>query len=247
MTSAVGDADRVPDVATVDELQDALGVRLDDTALLRRALVHRSWSFEHGHVPTNERLEFLGDAVLSLAVAQRLLVLLPDEDEGRLARLRAHLVSEPELADVARGLGLGPHLLLGRGEAASGGADKDSLLSDALEAVLGAVHTTCGWDVADALVLRLVGPRLEELLEDGLVLDHKTALQEWLVAAGRGTPAYTSQAEGPDHAQRFTVHVADGQGIGLASGTGSSKKRAEKAAARAAWRSLRARVDDTHR
>jgi len=225
----------------VAELRRRLDVPGVDDTLVARALVHRSWSFEHGRVPNNERLEFLGDAVLSLAVAQRLFALLPDVAEGRLAKVRAHVVSEPELAEVARDLGLGELVLLGRGEAASGGADKDSILSDCLEAVLGAVHLSAGWDVARPLVDRLVGPRLDAVLDDDLVLDHKTALQELLVAGDRGQPVYAHSAEGPDHAQRFSVTVHDAAGTPLGSGVGTSKKRAEQAAARAAWRSLRGR------
>lgn len=226
----------------VAELRRRLDVAGVEDDLLSRALVHRSWSFEHGRVQTNERLEFLGDAVLSLAVAQRLFTQLPDVAEGRLAKVRAHVVSEPELAEVARDLGLGELVLLGRGEAASGGADKDSILSDCFEAVLGAVHVSAGWEAARRLVDRLVGPRLDAVLDDDLVLDHKTALQELLVASDRGQPRYGHSAEGPDHAQRFTVTVHDGSGAPLGTGAGTSKKRAEQAAARAAWRSLRGRA-----
>jgi ribonuclease-3 len=214
-----------------------LGLDLAADGLLARALVHRSWAFEHGGIVPNERLEFLGDAVLSLAVAEALYAWLPHDHEGKLAKVRGQAVRESELADVGRAIGLGSHVLLGVGEAASGGSDKDSILADAFEAVLGAVHAEGGWQASRSLVEQLMGERLRMLANGEAILDHKTALQEWLASEGRGEPTYRWTAEGPDHAKTFTAEaVVGGEVLGI--GTGTSKKRAEESAAAFAWRSL---------
>jgi ribonuclease-3 len=224
-------------VAEATALADRAGLPVDGDGLLARALVHRSWAYEQGGVVPNERLEFLGDAVLSLAVAEALYSALPDDQEGTLARVRGQAVRESELADAARRIGLGDHVLLGVGEAASGGADKDSILADAFEAVLGAVHLEAGWETARRLIDGLMGDRLHALASGDTILDHKTALQELLARGDGPEPVYTWTADGPDHAKTFTA-VVSLDDVAMGSGSGTSRKRAEEAAAAAAWRRL---------
>jgi ribonuclease-3 len=220
-------------------LHDALGVVLPGD-LLRLALTHRSFAYENGGLPTNERLEFLGDSVLGLVVTDELYRSQPDLPEGQLAKLRASVVNMTSLAGVARRLGaggLGPHLLLGRGEETTGGRDKDSILADALEALLGAVHLGCGLDTAAAIVHRLFDPMLVEAATRGAGLDWKTSLQELGAARGLGPPTYDIQDEGPDHAKTFAAAVLLA-GTVHGRGTGRTKKAAEQEAAEAAWRAL---------
>ena len=224
-----------------DWLRDALGVTLPG-GLLALALTHRSWAYEHGGLPTNERLEFLGDSVLGLVVTDELYRSQPDRPEGQLAKLRASVVNMTSLAGVARGLGdggIGPHLLLGRGEETTGGRDKDSILADAFEALLGAVHLGAGLDTAAAIVHRLFDPLLVESAGLGAGLDWKTSLQELGAALGLGAPVYRVESEGPDHAKSFTATVllADEP---RGAGHGRSKKAAEQMAAQDAWRALSA-------
>lgn len=237
-----GDDIDVPDEAAEQaaSLADSLGLDVPADGYLARALVHRSWAFEQGGVTPNERLEFLGDAVLSLVVAEVLFAALPDGNEGQLAQVRAQAVRESELAAAGRRIGLGPHVLLGVGEAASGGADKDSILADAFEALLGAVYLEAGWQTAHALILDVLGERLELLATGEAILDHKTALQELLAGGDHGELRYSFSSSGPDHAPTFTVEASVGSEV-LGSGVGSSKKRAEEAAAAQAWRTLRDR------
>jgi ribonuclease-3 len=215
--------------------------------LLDQALVHRSWSYENGGAPTNERLEFLGDAVLGLVVTDELYHRHPDLPEGRLAKLRAAVVNMRALAGVARGLDLGSCVLLGRGEEATGGRDKDSILADTTEAVIGAAYLSCGPDAARGLVLRLVGELLDSSADLGAGLDWKTSLQE--LGSSRGLPevGYATSESGPDHAKTFTatVHLSGAPGEVPAvtgRGDGRSKKEAEQAAAADAWRALSAAV-----
>jgi ribonuclease III len=220
-------------------LRDALGVELPDD-LLYLALTHRSYAYEHGGLPTNERLEFLGDSVLGLVVTDELYRGHPDLPEGQLAKLRASVVNMTSLAKVARSLGdggIGPHLLLGRGEQTTGGRDKDSILADALEALLGAVHLGLGLDTAFELVHRLFDPLLAESATRGAALDWKTSLQELGAAKGLGAPTYLVQDDGPDHAKTFTAAVllTDTE---YGRGTGRTKKAAEQEAAETAWRAL---------
>lgn len=214
-------------------LAATLGVDIGDERWLQRALVHRSWSFEHGGVPTNERLEFLGDAVLGLVATDAIFHRETGAEEGRLAKVRSATVRTDSLADLARELRLGEYVLLGRGEEATGGADKASILADTFEAVLGAVYVDRGWEVASALIRRLLADRLDAVTEPGAALDAKTALQERTAAASLGMPRYEVTGTGPDHERVFTatVIVAD-QPAG--SGTGRNKKIAEQAAAREA-------------
>ncbi|MFO8075134.1 MAG: ribonuclease III [Actinomycetota bacterium] len=226
--------------AEASALEHALGVRFADGALLDLALAHRSWAFEAGGQPTNERLEFLGDAVLGLVITDRVYRALPEASEGRLAKLRAATVSATTLASVARGLGVGEAVKLGRGEEQSGGRDKDSILADTLEALIGAVYLDRGLDEATGLVHRLFDGIVDELRSAKGALDFKTALQELSAAELSTLPAYELSEEGPDHEKRFTAVVRVG-GEALGSGQGRSKKEAEQAAARQALDALAAR------
>ncbi|HEY9388256.1 MAG TPA: ribonuclease III [Mycobacteriales bacterium] len=222
----------------------ALGVSLEPR-LLERALTHRSYAYEHGGLPTNERLEFLGDAVLGLVVTDALFQRHPDLPEGQLAKLRASVVNMRALADVARTLGpggLGAHLRLGRGEEVTRGRDKASILADTLEAVLGAVYLDHGLDTAGKVVHRLFDPVMADAAQRGAGLDWKTSLQELTAATALGVPEYSVSEEGPDHEKHFTaiVRVA---GEVLGSGVGRSKKQAEQMAAEAAWKILKERTE----
>ncbi|BBZ75086.1 ribonuclease 3 [Mycolicibacterium anyangense] len=218
---------------------DALGVELPED-LLTLALTHRSYAYEHGGLPTNERLEFLGDAVLGLTVTDELFHRHPERTEGDLAKLRASVVNTQALADVARGLtgeGLGAHLLLGRGEMNTGGADKSSILADGMESLLGAVYLHHGIEVARDVILRLFGALLDTAPTLGAGLDWKTSLQELTAARNLGPPSYVVTSTGPDHDKEFTavVVVMDTE---YGSGVGRSKKEAEQRAAAAAWNAL---------
>ncbi len=220
-------------------LTDKLGVDLDPE-LLSVALTHRSFAYENGGIPHNERLEFLGDSILGQAVTVHLFVSHPDLEEGALAKRRASVVSTVALAEVARGIGLGDHLRLGRGEDQTGGRDKDSILADTMEAVIGATYLSAGPDAATALVLRLVAPLMADPDRYGAAMDPKTSLQELAARLGLSAPVYAVTAEGPDHNRVFTATVAVGTTSG--SGVGSSKKHAEMAAALTLWRTLSARA-----
>jgi ribonuclease-3 len=206
---------------------------------LTLALTHRSYAYEHGGIPNNERLEFLGDSILGQAVTVMLYRQHPGLDEGDLAKRRASLVSSVALAEVARTIGLGEYLLLGRGEAASGGAAKPSILADTVEAVIGAVYLDAGDDAATALVLRLIEPLLEDPDRFGAAMDPKTSLQEAAAQHGAPAPVYVVTNSGPDHNKVFhaTVEVP---GLIAATGDGTSKKHAEMSAALQAWTQLNA-------
>ena len=224
---------------SADQLLDKLGVQLD-AELVVLALTHRSFAHENGGLPTNERLEFLGDTVLGLVVTEALYRRHPDVAEGELAKMRAATVSQRALAGVARDLGLGAFVLLGKGERATGGADKDSILSDTLEAIFGVVYLSHGLEVARTLVERLVGPTLEAAAELGAGLDWKTSLQELTARLSLGAPVYEVEGEGPDHDRVFTARiVVDGETWGT--GQGHAKKIAEQIAAQAAFEALSAR------
>jgi ribonuclease-3 len=222
------------------ELEAHLQIALDP-ALLERALTHRSFAYENGGLPTNERLEFLGDAVLGLVVTDTLYRAHPELPEGQLAKLRSAVVNARALADVGRELDLGSHIRLGRGEETTGGRDKSSILADTVEAVIGAVYIGSGLAAADAFVHRVFDPLIEAAAQLGAGLDWKTSLQELTANSGLGVPDYLIADHGPDHEKTFTavVRVA-GQDRGR--GSGRSKKEAEQQAAAAAWSSLR--VDD---
>jgi len=227
-----------PGQAAADALAERLGVVVDPELLIL-ALTHRSFAYEAGGLPTNERLEFLGDSVLGVVVTDRLYRDHPDLPEGELAKMRAASVSQRALAKVARELELGPCILLGKGETATGGADKDSILCDSLEAVFGAVYLTHGIETSRDVILRLVGPTLVAAASSGVALDWKTSLQEACAVRGMSAPTYTAEGTGPDHERTFTATVTvDGEVRGT--GTGSAKKHAEQAAAEAAYATITA-------
>lgn len=226
---------------TAAQLAQQLGVHLDPE-LLVLALTHRSFAHEAGGIPTNERLEFLGDTVLGLVVTEDLYRRHPSQSEGELAKMRAATVSQRALAEVARTLDLGSYVLLGKGELATGGRDKDSILSDTLEALFGAVYLSHGLETSREIVMRLVGPRLAQAADLGAGLDWKTSLQELTAALGMGAPTYQVTSAGPDHAREFTADaVVAGDVYGT--GTGTAKKLAEQRAAELAWTTLRERAD----
>lgn len=207
-----------------------------DPSLLELALTHRSWAFEHGGAPHNERLEFLGDSILGQAVTVKLFNDYPDLDEGELSRRRAALVSSVALAEVARGIGLGDYVKLGVGEQRSGGNDKESILADTVEAVIGAVYLSSDAEVAAAFVRELLAPLFTDPERFTISLDPKTSIQEEADARGVPRPSYAITAEGPDHGRRYTatVLIAGVTGTGM----GISKKAAELAAARHAIEQL---------
>lgn len=220
-------------MASADALTSRLGIQLDPD-LLVLALTHRSFAYENGGLPSNERLEFLGDSVLGLVVTDRLYRDHPDLPEGELAKIRAATVSQRALAVVAREIGLGSYVLLGRGETSTGGADKDSILCDTLEAVFGAIYLAHGIEVARNVILDLVGPSLVTAANAGVALDWKTSLQEACAAAGLGLPVYEVTGEGPDHSRVFTARVVV-DGVVRSEGTGTAKKLAEQEAAERAF------------
>ncbi|MCX7522102.1 ribonuclease III [Microbacterium sp. STN6] len=213
-----------------------LGVEFDP-ALLELALTHRSYAYEHGGIPHNERLEFLGDSILGQAVTVKLFRENPDLDEGDLAKRRASLVSTVALAQIARVIGLGDYIRLGRGEDQSGGRSKASILADTVEAVIGATYLGAGADAATSLVLRLIEPLLADPSRFGAAMDPKTSLQEAAAAHGGSNPVYAVTNTGPDHNKTFHATVTV-PGLVSATGAGSSKKQAEMAAALEAWTTL---------
>ena len=226
----------------VEALVYRWGPRIDPD-LLDLSLTHRSFAHENGGLPTNERLEFLGDSVLGIVVTEYLYRAHPDVPEGQLAKMRAATVSEPALAAVARDLGLGEFIKLGKGEALSGGRDKDSILADTLEALIGATYLTQGLEPARAVIERLVARFLRSARTRGAGLDWKTSLQELTAAHGLGNPHYEVEGVGPDHERVFTAQaIVDGETLG--EGTGTSKKLAEHEAAEAAYASILASRGD---
>ena len=222
--------------ARIEALAKALGISVSHD-LLEQALTHRSFAYENGGLPHNERLEFLGDSILGQAVTVMLYNENPSLDEGELAKRRASLVSSVALAQVARTIGLGEHIRLGRGEELTGGSDKGSILADTVEAVIGAVFLDCGPVEATAFVLRLIRPLLEDPERFGAAMDPKTSLQELSARMGKGLPTYLITDSGPDHSKRFHAVVLLA-GHEVASGDGTSKKQAEMAAALEAWTTL---------
>nr|WP_233613433.1 ribonuclease III [Leucobacter edaphi] len=198
--------------------------------MLELALTHRSWAYENGGTPHNERLEFLGDSILGQAVTVKLYGDYPELPEGELAKRRAALVSTAALAEVARGLGLGASLRLGKGEKQTGGRDKDSILADTVEAVIGAVFLSTDPATANRFVLDLVAPLLDDPNRFTTALDPKTSLQKEAARRGLPHPPYETEGSGPDHDRRYVSRVTlDGV---TGKGRGTSKKAAELAAAR---------------
>lgn len=214
-----------------------------DKPLLVRALIHRSYAYEHGGLPNNERLEFLGDSVLGLVVTDSLYAAHPDLAEGQLAKLRAAVVNMRALADVARTMGLGDYIFLGRGEESTGGRDKASILADTMEAVIAAVYLSGGLPAATTFVHRLLDPLMELSASLGAGLDWKTSLQELSASGSLGGPEYRVTEEGPDHKKSFHAAVKVGWEL-MGSGSGSSKKEAEQMAAEVAWTELNRRAKE---
>ncbi|MFW6598341.1 ribonuclease III [Propionibacteriaceae bacterium Y2011] len=215
-----------------------LGIELTPEQL-GLAFIHRSYAYENGGLATNERLEFLGDAVLGVVVTEHLYLTHPDLSEGQLARLRAAVVNARALAGVARNLGLGSQLKLGKGEEATGGRDKTSILADTTEAVIGAIHLGAGADAAARFVRRLFDPLTDRAATLGAGLDWKTSLQEQASLAGLTVPHYVVTAEGPDHAKKFEAVVHIGDHV-FGPGAGTNKKQAEQQAAQLAFEEVRA-------
>lgn len=229
MTEGVG-APSDDGAAARKTLEARLGTSFLDPGFLDVALTHRSYAYEHDVLETNERLEFLGDAILNLCVTDLLYERFPDYLEGDLAKLRASLVSEPALAEVASELGLGPAVRLGRGEKLSGGGSKPSIMADALEAVLGAMYLDRGIDGVREVVKHLFGSRVEDAVGKEIPKDAKTRLQEIVTRAHGILPRYRVMGSGPDHAKRFQAEVYVNDEF-RGRGEGRSKKEAEQAAA----------------
>lgn len=234
MSATDGGSRPVADRASRDDLFAAIGYAPLDLALLEQAFNHRSWCAEHAEDASNERLEFLGDSVLGFLVADLVYRSEPDLDEGALTDVRKAVVNSVCLAEVAIEHRFGDHLRLGKGEEQSGGREKPSILADAVEAVLGAVYLDGGIEAARAVVVQLLGERIQAAVDDGgRNQDHKSRLQEELATVTEETAVYSFEATGPDHARHFTVTVSAG-GRRLGVGVGRSKKQAEQQAARAA-------------
>lgn len=208
-----------------------------DAQLFRLSFTHRSFAYEHGGLQSNERLEFLGDAVLQIVVTEHIYRTYPELSEGQLAKLRASVVSAVALAEVARDLQLAEHLLLGKGEMSTNGRDKTSILADTMEAVIGAVHLSAGSDASARFVHRIFDPLIADSEATGDYADHKTVLQELCAQRGWGLPRYDVSGAGPDHQRSFTAQVVV-NGERLGEGRAPSKKRAEQIAARLAVQEL---------
>jgi ribonuclease-3 len=240
MNAAGVSAARGAQKGSLAALQQVLGLRIDED-LLQLALTHRSFAYENGGLPTNERLEFLGDSILGQAVTVMLYRDFPLLPEGDLAKRRASLVSTTALAEIARGIGLGDFVRLGKGETLTGGRDKSSILADTVEALIGAAYLDTGVESATALVLRLIQPMLADPGHFGISMDPKTSLQETAARLGAGVPVYSVAESGPDHSKVFIATVTVGSSV-TATGEGTSKKHAEMAAALDAWTRLRTRT-----
>ena len=216
-----------------EELLKRLGINLDSETL-HLSLTHRSYSYENGGIPTNERLEFLGDSILGFCVAEHLYKSFPDLAEGDLAKRRAAVVSTRALASIARELEIGKHILLGRGESQSNGADKSSILADTMEALIGAVYLSHGMDEARQMVMRFIGPLLSDPLLLGAATDWKTVIQEEVAATKNGEMRYAVTGSGPDHARSYVAELLIADKV-YGTGSGPSKKEAEQEAAHNTW------------
>lgn len=225
------------DESMLAELEGIVGHRFVDRGILRNALVHRSWIAESDEVDSNERLEFLGDAVLGWVVADLAFHRLGDMPESKLTDLRKSVVNAFALGDVARSLGLGRFLFLGKGEDAAGGRDKTSILADAFEAVIGALYLDGGAAVARAFVERTIVPLIEDVIPRLETIDHKSMLQELAARRQLAPPRYETDGVGPDHDKEFTASAIIGERR-LGSGSGRTKKAAEQIAAREAYERL---------
>lgn len=218
-------------------LDEKLGVVIEPS-LLELAFTHRSFAYESASKETNERLEFLGDSVLGLIVTEELYKRYPEFDESRLSPLRSGVVNMRALADIARELDLGKYIRLGKGEEVTGGRDKNSLLADALEAVIGAIYLQFGFEICTQIVRRLISATMDSAVARGAGLDGKTALQELVATLNKGVPEYIVSEEGPDHDKNFTA-VAMVAGVSVSEGVGKSKREAEQIAARIAYEALK--------
>lgn len=225
-----------PEDTPASQLETSLGYRFSDQTVLQAALTHRSFQAENTDVSDNERLEFLGDAVLGLSVTTYLYSAFPSMSEGEMAKVRAASVSKDELTAVAAEVGLHDHLRLGRGEEVTGGRTKSSILANAMEAVIGAIYLDSNLEEASAVVLSLWVERIRERAQRPGGADHKTRLQEVLAAGGR-FPNYVVEASGPDHRKEFHAEVQVGGKV-RGTGSGASKREAEQEAARAALTGL---------
>lgn len=231
-----------PSLTTLrDYLNGVIGTPVDDE-VLERALTHRSYAYENGGLPNNERLEFLGDAVLGLVITDTLYAAHPDLPEGQLAKLRASVVNMRALADVGRTIDVGGYVRLGRGEETTGGRDKASILADTMEAIIGTIYLSGGLRAAAEFVHHLFDPLLATAAGLGAGLDWKTSLQELCSAGSLGAPDYRLVESGPDHEKSFVAAVLVAHEV-LGEGAGRSKKEAEQAAAEQAWVELAARRD----
>ncbi|PQZ92264.1 ribonuclease III [Arthrobacter sp. MYb227] len=223
---------------STEELLKRLGVNIDSETL-RLALTHRSYAYEHGGIPTNERLEFLGDSVLGFAVTDHLYRQYPDLPEGDLAKRRSAVVSTRALAGIARSIGIGEFILLGQGEKLTNGKDKSSILADTMESLIGATFLNHGIEIARQLVMRLVAPLLQDVEVLGAGTDWKTAIQEVAAARKLGTIEYKVTGSGPDHARTYVAVLHIG-GKPYGQGTGPSKKEAEQESASISWNMVNA-------
>ena len=217
-------------------LTEKLGVEVKDE-FLELAFTHRSFAYENGALETNERLEFLGDSVLGLIVTEELYTRYPELDESRLSPLRSGIVNMRALADIARSLDLGQYIRLGKGEEVTNGRDKNSLLADALEALIGAIYLDKGFAESTRVVRLLIAHTLEEAMSKGAGIDGKSALQELVASLNKGTLEYLVSESGPDHDKSFLA-VAMVGGEAIAEGNGKSKREAEQSAARSAFEAL---------
>ena len=235
-----GSASQRPVDRLAARLFEVVDSTIDETLLLR-ALTHRSYAYENGGLPNNERLEFLGDSVLGLVVTDSLYAAHPDLAEGQLAKLRAAVVNMRALAEVARTLGLGDYIFLGRGEQSTGGSDKASILADTMEAVIATVYLSAGLPAATTFVHHLLDPLMKSSASLGAGLDWKTSLQELTASGSLGVPEYRVTEEGPDHQKSFHAESLVGSEL-MGSGLGTSKKEAEQRAAQVAWTELHRRA-----
>ncbi len=227
-------------MANLASLQQILGVSFNDTSLLQQALVHSSYTNENpGAAPVcNERLEFLGDAVLGVVITEKLYHLLPDAAEGEMSRLKASLVSRKTLSQLAKSMGLDKYFYMGKGEEGSGGRQKTSNLANVVEAVIAAIFLDQGWEAARDFVLRLFQVHLDKPVSQPPEADYKSSLQQIIQSQRQLTPAYRLiETSGPSHQPMFTVEVSIGDNV-LARGCGKSKKLAEADAARLALEKL---------
>ncbi|MGE5174266.1 MAG: ribonuclease III [Betaproteobacteria bacterium] len=220
------------------DIQQRIGHWFKNEELLERSLIHKSYANENRVPAHNERLEFLGDAVLGLIISEYLVINCPDSSEGDLSRLRAAVVSEPALANIAREIGLGGYILLGRGEEQTGGRNKDSLLANCLEALIASVYLDGGKDAAEAFIIRFFEEIVRKTCTSRGTLDYKTELQELCQERLKQLPEYRIVSEtGPDHQKQFAVELSIKGGV-YGRGVGKSKKEAEQKAAKEALEKL---------